>query len=100
MKNRIITIGCQIGSGGRTIGKQAAKTWNSMLRLRAERIVKLYGENKISPEKRLNGKDKRRSAYYHFYTDIDWGDVHNYHIAPNRVVIGIDICVNIISELY
>lgn len=35
-----------------------------------------------------------------FYTDMDWGDVHNYHIAPNRGLIDIDICVNIISELY
>lgn len=194
MKNRIITIGRQFGSGGRTIGKQTAKKlgipcynyeliekiseesgfnkkyiaekseytshsnwfanafsdrginglssqdylWNIQREIileigqkescvivgrcadyilkdtaaclkvfiyadtdkRAERIVKLYGENNLAPEKRLSDKDKRRSAYYHFYTDMDWGDVRNYHIALNSGVLGIDTCVDIISSLY
>ena len=35
---------------------------------RAERIVKQYGEKEAPPEKRLKDKDKRRAAYYQFYT--------------------------------
>lgn len=67
---------------------------------RAERIVKLYGEREDSPEKRLRDKDKRRRAYYQFYTDMEWGDVRHYHIALDSGVIGIDKCVDIIAGLY
>ena len=67
---------------------------------RAERIVKQYGESGESPEKRLKDKDKRRSAYYHFYTDMDWGDVRNYHIALDSGVLGIENCAGILTELY
>ena len=67
---------------------------------RAERIVKLYGEREDSPEKRLRDKDKRRSAYYHFYTDMEWGKAQNYHVALNSGVLGIDRCVDIIASLY
>lgn len=67
---------------------------------RAERIVTLYGESTQSPQKRLKDKDKRRSAYYHFYTDLTWGNVRNYHVALDSGVLGIDTCVKIITELY
>lgn len=67
---------------------------------RAERIVKQYGESRYSPEKRLRDKDKRRSAYYQFYTDMEWGAVKNYHIALDSGVIGIEKCVEILADLY
>lgn len=67
---------------------------------RAKRIVEQYGESTDTPEKRLRDKDKRRSAYYQFYTDMKWGKVQNYHIALNSGVLGIDKCVEIISDLY
>lgn len=67
---------------------------------RAERIVKLYGERPESPEKRLRDKDIRRSAYYHFYTDMEWGICKNYDIVLDSGVVGIDRCVDIIASLY
>lgn len=67
---------------------------------RARRIVEEYGERTESPEQRLKDKDKRRSTYYRFYTDMKWGDVKNYHITLDSEVLGIDKCVNIISQLY
>jgi cytidylate kinase len=67
---------------------------------RAERIIRVYGENDQSPEKRLKDKDKRRSAYYRFYTDIEWGAVENYNIALNSGVLGIEKCVEIIASAY
>lgn len=67
---------------------------------RAERIVRLYGEREETPEKRLKDKDKRRSAYYRFHTDQDWGAANNYHIALDSGVLGIDKCVDIIADLY
>ena len=67
---------------------------------RAERIVKLYGETSDSPEKRLRDKDKRRAAYYQFYTDMEWGKAQHYHIALDSARFGIDRCVDIISSLF
>lgn len=67
---------------------------------RADRIINLYGVKEDSPQKRLAKKDKRRAAYYRFYTDIEWGDVKNYHISLNSGEIGIEKCVDIIASLY
>lgn len=67
---------------------------------RAERIVKMYGERADAPEKRLRDKDKRRKAYYQFYTDTEWGLAENYHIALDSGVLGLDKCVDLIAGLY
>ncbi len=70
------------------------------LSFRAERIVKEYGERDVSPEQRLKDKDKRRAAYYRFYTDMKWGHAQNYDITLNSGTLGIDKCVAIIKQLY
>ena len=44
-------------------------------------------------------KDKRRAAYYRFYTDMNWGDAANYHIALDSGVIGIEKSAEIIESL-
>lgn len=67
---------------------------------RAERIVKLYGESAEKPEKRLKDKDKRRSAYYKYYTETEWGVASNYHIALDSGKLGIEKCVKILADLY
>ena len=67
---------------------------------RAKRIVKVYGEREESPEQRLRDKDKRRSAYHRFYTNMKWGYAENYHLTLDSGVLGIDRCVDIISGLY
>ena len=50
---------------------------------RAERIVRLYGETKQTPDKRLAEKDNKRKVYYKHYTNRNWGDAQNYH-RPDR----------------
>ncbi len=67
---------------------------------RADRIVRLYGETEEAPVKRLKDKDKRRAAYYNFYTDTQWGSVHSYHISLDSGVLGIDKCAEILAGLY
>ena len=67
---------------------------------RAERIVSVYGEQADSPEKRLRDKDKRRAAYYQYYTDTKWGKTQNYDITLNSGTIGLDRCAQIITSLY
>lgn len=70
------------------------------MKFRAERIVKVYGESDASPEQRIRDKDKRRAAYHRFYTNMKWGDAHNYDISLNSGKIGIEKCVSIIKNLY
>ena len=67
---------------------------------RARRIVEKYGETEIPTEKRLRDEDKRRALYYQFYTDREWGSVDHYHVILDSGVLGIDKCVDIITQLY
>lgn len=67
---------------------------------RAERIARVYGEREDSPEKRVRDKDKLRKSYHRFYTDMEWGEAANYHICLDSGVLGIEKCVEIISDLY
>ena len=67
---------------------------------RINRIVSVYGESDVAPEKRLKDKDKRRSLFYNYFTDMKWGDPHNYDICLNSGILGFEKCVDIISSLY
>ena len=82
MKNRVVTISREFGSGGRTIGRRLAE------------------EREQSPEQRLRDKDKRRAAYHRFYTNMKWGHAQNYHICLDSGKLGIDSCVEILRQLY
>lgn len=66
---------------------------------RAKRIVRLYGESEVAPEKRLQDKDTRRRINYKHYTDREWGMSQNYHVCLDSSVLGIDKCVDIILDL-
>ena len=72
----------------------------SDMEARAKRIVEQYGESSENPEKRLRDKDKRRAAYYEIYTDQKFGDYGNYDICLNSGSLGIEKCVEIISDIY
>ena len=73
---------------------------HASIEARAKRIVEKYGESAEAPEKRLRDKDIRRSSYYHFYTDVEWGIAKNYDVALDSGTLGIDRCVDIITSLY
>ena len=68
--------------------------------IRDERIAKEYGVPEDSVVRRRKEKDKRRAAYYQFYTDMKWGDARNYHICLDSGELGIDKCVDILAQLY
>ena len=70
------------------------------IKKRAERIVSVYGESDVAPEKRIREKDKRRAAYYKYYTETDWGIAKNYDISLDSGKFGIDKCAEIIVDLY
>ena len=67
---------------------------------RIKRITEVYKINDSAPEKLLHQKDKRRAAYYQFYTDIKWGDTKNFHITLDSSAFGIEKCVQILKTLY
>ena len=69
------------------------------MEFKKERILRLYGERKEKPEKRLEEKDKKRKLYYQHYTGRDWGMAKNYHLCLDSSLIGIDNCVDIIERL-
>lgn len=70
---------------------------HASMEFRAKRIVEEYGEREDSPEKRLRDKDKQRTAYYDYYTDMRFGDGRNYHLCLDSGELGIDKCVDILA---
>ena len=67
---------------------------------RADRIVRVYGESNVKPEKRLKEKDKRRAAYYEIYTDQKFGEPENYDLCLNSGKLGLEECAAIIVDVY
>ncbi|MGN1006197.1 MAG: AAA family ATPase, partial [Aristaeellaceae bacterium] len=67
---------------------------------RAERIVKLYGESDVAPEKRLHDKDARRKVNYRHFTGREWGVAQNYHMALDSGTLGIEGCVDLIAAAF
>lgn len=64
-----------------------------------ERIVNLYGETSVSPEKRIREKDKTRALNYKYYTDRTWGMADNYDISLDSGILGEEKCVGLIVRL-
>ena len=48
------------------------------------------GKMNFAPDKRIKDKDKRRIAYYKYYTDRKWADAKNYQLCLDSGVLGID----------
>ena len=67
---------------------------------RAERIVKLYGESDVAPQKRLDDKDARRRVNYRHFTGQEWGVAQNYHLALDSGMLGIEGCVDLIEAAF
>ncbi len=62
------------------------------------RAVKYYGINKEKAASELRNKDKKRAAYYNYYTTQRWGDAENYHLSLNSDAVGIDATVDILES--
>lgn len=67
-------------------------------KLRAERIVKQYGESAVEPEKRLADKDKKRKLNYKYFTEQEWGKRQNYHLSIDSGFLGIEKSVALIVD--
>ena len=73
---------------------------HSSLENRSKRILEEHGDAHASHHKRLRIKDKKRKAYYKYYTGTEWGVAKNYHISLDSGSLGVDKCVDIIVALY
>ena len=66
-----------------------------------ERYKKYYNsENKSDKDIRdeIIRRDKKRGAYYNYYTTQRWGEIENYHLSVHTDSVGIDGCVDILEK--
>ncbi len=63
-----------------------------------ERAVKYYGIEADKAVSVLKNKDKKRAAYYNYYSSQRWGDAENYHLSLNSDAVGIDAAVDILAS--
>jgi cytidylate kinase len=64
-------------------------------------VKRLEGMSSQSPkelEKKILETDKRRAAYYRYYTGRDWENAGNYDLCLNSKRLGFDKCVRIVKD--
>lgn len=64
--------------------------------------IKRVAENKQFTEKKaidyIEKMDKKRSEYYNYYSNKEWGAASSYHLCINSSVLGIDETVMFIKQ--
>ena len=63
-----------------------------------ERVMGIYKQTEKEALETMKKNDKKRANYYNFYTNREWDDVRNYHIAIDSSVLGIDDSAKILSD--
>lgn len=67
-----------------------------------DRIREVAERDNLPPEKarrRIIQVDKKRAAYYNFYTMKQWGDIKSYDLCINSSMRGIDGTVDILEKI-
>lgn len=67
------------------------------LKKRMERAVRLYGLAPDDVQSDLLKTDKRRAAYYNYYTGRKYGDARNYSLCLDSLAVGIDPSVELLA---
>lgn len=49
--------------------------------------------------KHIRVEDKRRAAYYHYYTGEEWRDVAGYDLSLDSKALGEDGCVDFVRKV-
>lgn len=65
---------------------------------RIKRICQLAGITEAEAEKRITEGDKRRAAYYNYYSAGEWGKAETYHLCINSSVLGLERTTEYIQE--
>ncbi|MDR2910343.1 MAG: cytidylate kinase-like family protein [Bacteroidales bacterium] len=66
---------------------------------RIARITERLGIPSKTAKSVLEKLDKKRAAYYNFYTNKTWGAAESYHLCVNTSVLGIDKTTNLIASI-
>jgi cytidylate kinase len=66
---------------------------------RIARITERLGIPPKTAKNILEKLDKKRAAYYNFYTNKIWGAAESYHLCVNTSVLGIDETTNLIASI-
>jgi cytidylate kinase len=68
---------------------------------RIRRIIS-YGDKSISVEKArdlMERGDKKRAAFYNYYSNKTWGEASSYHVCINSSVFGVEGTVSLLKEM-
>jgi len=64
-----------------------------------KKIMKTHNVSEREAAKLMKVTDKRRSINYNYYTDGQWGKVHNYDLCLNSSAVGFEACADAIVNL-
>ena len=65
---------------------------------RAKRVKAYYNCDEKNTKDYILKRDKKRAAYYNYYTTNRWGSTENYHMSINTDAVGIDGCVDVLEK--
>ena len=71
---------------------------HAQLRRRIDRGVKVYGLSPDTAQSVLLRTDKRREAYYNYYTGRKYGDARGYTLCLDSLGVGIENAVRILAD--
>lgn len=63
---------------------------------RIKRACKYYNIESENIKDVIIKTDKKRAAYYNYYTTQRWGNTENYHLSVNTDFLGVENCVDIL----
>ncbi len=67
-----------------------------------DRIERAINEYKLPQEKireTIEKIDKRRAAYYNYYTDSRWGKQESYHLSINSSLLGVEKTAEVLAHI-
>ncbi len=66
----------------------------------ADRVQRIAEQQKLTPDKArdfIEKADKKRAAYYNYFSSKPWGAADTYHLCVNSSCLGLDETVELIS---
>lgn len=67
------------------------------LSFRAQRAKTIYEKEANNIEDFVRKKDKKRAAFYNYFSQNKWGDARHYHLAVSSVY-GVDFAVEVLKH--
>jgi len=67
--------------------------------IKKRRIMEIYDVSDEEALKLMKETDERRKVNYNYCTGNKWGQIHNYTLSLNSSQIGIEKCIDIITNL-